>query len=307
MAAITASMVGELRAKTDAPMMECKKALTEADGNMEKAEELLRIKLGNKAGKASSRITAEGVVAAYAAGDAGAMIEVNCETDFVSKNDSFLALVNAAAKLIAEKNPADIAALGALPYEQDGFGPTLEDVRKGLIGKIGENMTFRRFKHFAGNGKLASYLHGTRIGVMVEFEGDDTAAKDVAMHIAAMKPVSIAASDVPAELIEKERAIAAGKAEEDRKAAEAEGKKPQPADIVAKRIEGGVQKFLKEVSLHNQPFVKNDKQTVEQMLKAANTTIKGFTLYVVGEGIEKKVDDFAAEVAAQVAAAKAAA
>ncbi|MBB3637824.1 MULTISPECIES: translation elongation factor Ts [Variovorax] len=307
MAAITASMVGELRAKTDAPMMECKKALTEADGNMEKAEELLRIKLGNKAGKASSRITAEGVVAAYAAGDAGAMIEVNCETDFVSKNDSFLALVNAAAKLIAEKNPADIAALGALPYEQDGFGPTLEDVRKGLIGKIGENMTFRRFKRFAGNGKLASYLHGTRIGVMVEFEGDDTAAKDVAMHIAAMKPVSIAASDVPAELIEKERAIAAGKAEEDRKAAEAEGKKPQPADIVAKRIEGGVQKFLKEVSLHNQPFVKNDKQTVEQMLKAANTTIKGFTLYVVGEGIEKKVDDFAAEVAAQVAAAKAAA
>ena len=307
MAAITASMVGELRAKTDAPMMECKKALTEADGNMEKAEELLRIKLGNKAGKASSRITAEGVVAAYVGGDAGAMIEVNCETDFVSKNDSFLALVNAAAKLIAEKNPADIAALGALAYEQDGFGPTLEDVRKGLIGKIGENMTFRRFKRFAGNGKLASYLHGTRIGVMVEFEGDDTAAKDVAMHIAAMKPVSIAASDVPAELIEKERAIAAGKAEEDRKAAEAEGKKPQPADIVAKRIEGGVQKFLKEVSLHNQPFVKNDKQTVEQMLKAANTTIKGFTLYVVGEGIEKKVDDFAAEVAAQVAAAKAAA
>ncbi|BEP42295.1 MULTISPECIES: translation elongation factor Ts [Variovorax] len=307
MAAITASMVGELRAKTDAPMMECKKALTEADGNMEKAEELLRIKLGNKAGKASSRITAEGVVAAYVGGDAGAMIEVNCETDFVSKNDSFLALVNAAAKLIAEKNPADIAALGALAYEQDGFGPTLEDVRKGLIGKIGENMTFRRFKRFAGNGKLASYLHGTRIGVMVEFEGDDTAAKDVAMHIAAMKPVSVAASDVPAELIEKERAVAAGKAEEDRKTAEAEGKKPQPADIVAKRIEGGVQKFLKEVSLHNQPFVKNDKQTVEQMLKAVNTTIKGFTLYVVGEGIEKKVDDFAAEVAAQVAAAKAAA
>ena len=307
MAAITASMVGELRAKTDAPMMECKKALTEADGNMEKAEELLRIKLGNKAGKASSRITAEGVVAAYVAGDTGAMIEVNCETDFVSKNDSFLALVNAAAKLIAEKNPADIAALGALAYEQDGFGPTLEDVRKGLIGKIGENMSFRRFKRFAGNGKLASYLHGTRIGVMVEFEGDDAAAKDVAMHIAAMKPVSVAASDVPAELIEKERAVAAGKAEEDRKTAEAEGKKPQPADIVAKRIEGGVQKFLKEVSLHNQPFVKNDKQTVEQMLKAVNTTIKGFTLYVVGEGIEKKVDDFAAEVAAQVAAAKAAA
>jgi elongation factor Ts len=307
MATITASMVGELRAKTDAPMMECKKALTEADGNMEKAEELLRIKLGNKAGKASSRITAEGVVAAYVEGDVGAMVEINCETDFVSKNDSFLALVNAAAMLVAKHNPADLAALAALPYEQDSFGPTLEDVRKGLIGKIGENMSFRRFKRFAGNGKLASYLHGTRIGVMVEFEGDDTAAKDVAMHVAAMKPVSIASSDVPAELIEKERAVAAGKAEEDRKVAEAAGKQPQPADIVAKRIEGGVQKYLKEVSLHNQPFVKNDKQTVEQMLKAANTSIKSFTLYVVGEGIEKKVDDFAAEVAAQVAAAKAAA
>ena len=307
MAAITASMVGELRAKTDAPMMECKKALTEANGDMDKAEELLRVKLGNKAGKAASRITAEGVVTAFVDGDAGAMIEINCETDFVTKNDSFLAMANAAAMLVAKNNPADIAALGALPYEQDGFGPTLEDVRKGLIGKIGENMSFRRFKHFAGNGKLASYLHGTRIGVMVEFEGDDTSAKDVAMHIAAMKPVAIQASDVPVELIEKERAVAAGKAAEDRKVAEAEGKKPQPDDIVAKRIEGGVQKYLKEVSLHNQPFVKNDKQTVEQMLKAADTSIKGFTLYVVGEGIEKKVDDFAAEVAAQVAAAKAAA
>jgi elongation factor Ts len=274
MAAITASMVGELRAKTDAPMMECKKALTEADGNMEKAEELLRIKLGNKAGKASGRITAEGVVTAFVDGDAGAMIEINCETDFVTKNDSFLALANAAAMLVAKNNPADLTALGALPYEQDGFGPTLEDVRKGL---------------------------------MVEFDGDDAAAKDVAMHIAAMKPVAISSGDVPADLIEKERAVAAGKAEEDRKTAEAEGKKPQPAEIVAKRIEGGVQKYLKEVSLHNQPFVKNDKQTVEQMLKAVNTTIKGFTLYVVGEGIEKKVDDFAAEVAAQVAAAKAAA
>ncbi len=307
MVAITASMVGELRAKTDAPMMECKKALTEADGNMEKAEELLRIKLGNKAGKASSRITAEGVVAAYVDDAAGAMIEINCETDFVTKNDSFLALANAAAKLVAQNNPADIAALGALAYEQDGFGPTLEDVRKGLVGKIGENMSFRRFKRFAGNGKLASYLHGTRIGVVVEFEGDDAAAKDVAMHIAAMKPVSVAAVGRAGRADREGTRRGAGKAEEDRKTAEAEGKKPQPADIVAKRIEGGVQKFLKEVSLHNQPFVKNDKQTVEQMLKAVNTTVKGFTLYVVGEGIEKKVDDFAAEVAAQVAAAKAAA
>ena len=305
MAQITASMVGELRAKTDAPMMECKKALTEADGNMDKAEELLRIKLGNKAGKASGRITAEGVVTAYVEGNVGGMIEINCETDFVTKNDSFLALANAAAMLVAKHNPADVAALSALAYEQDSFGPTLEDVRKGLIGKIGENMSFRRFKHFTGNGQLASYLHGTRIGVMVEFEGDETAAKDVAMHIAAMKPVAVSSADVPNDLIEKERAVAAGKAEEDRKVAEAAGKPAQPADIVAKRIEGGVQKFLKEVSLFNQSFVKNDKQTVEQMLKEKATTVKSFTLYVVGEGIEKKVDDFAAEVAAQVAAAKA--
>ncbi|MBN8746661.1 MAG: elongation factor Ts [Variovorax sp.] len=307
MAAITASMVAELRAKTDAPMMECKKALTEAEGNMEKAEEILRVKLGNKAGKAAARVTAEGVVAAYLDGKTGAMVEVNSETDFVSKNDSFIAMAQAAAELVAKHNPADLAALGALPYSQDSFGPTLEDVRKGLIGKIGENMSFRRFKRFASDAKLASYLHGTRIGVVVEFEGDDTAAKDVAMHVAAMKPVALTSADVPAELIEKERSVAAGKAEEDRKTAEAAGKQPQPAAIVAKRIEGGVQKFLKEVSLHNQAFVKNDKQTVEQMLKEKGTTIKGFTLFVVGEGIEKKVDDFAAEVAAQVAAAKAAA
>jgi elongation factor Ts len=304
MAAITASMVGELRAKTDAPMMECKKALTEADGNMEKAEELLRIKLGNKAGKASTRVTAEGVVAAYVDGTVGGMIEINCETDFVTKNDSFLAMARAAAELVAKNNPADVAALGALPYEQDGFGPTLEDVRKGLIGKIGENMSFRRFKHFGSGARLASYLHGTRIGVLVEFEGDDTAAKDVAMHIAAMKPVALSTADVSADLIEKERAVAAGKADEDRKVAEAAGKAVQSAEIVAKRVEGAVQKFLKEVSLYNQAFVKNDKQTVEAMLKAANTSIKGFTMFIVGEGIEKKVDDFAAEVAAQVAAAK---
>lgn len=307
MAAITASMVAELRAKTDAPMMECKKALTEAEGNMDKAEELLRVKLGSKAGKAASRVTAEGVVASAINGTTGALVEVNCETDFVTKNDSFIALVQAAAKLVAANNPADVAALGALPYEQDGFGPTLEDVRKGLIGKIGENMSFRRFKYFAGANKLASYLHGTRIGVVVEFDGDEATAKDVAMHIAAMKPVALTSADVPAELIEKERSVAAAKAEEDKKAAEAAGKPVQSDEIVAKRIEGGVQKYLKEVSLFNQPFVKNDKQTVEQMLKAAGTTVKGFTLYVVGEGIEKKVDDFAAEVAAQVAAAKAAA
>jgi elongation factor Ts len=296
MPAITASMVAELRAKTDAPMMECKRALTEADGDMGRAEEILRVKLGSKAGKAASRITAEGVVAASVSGSTGALIEINCETDFVSKNDAFLAFAKAAAALVAEKNPADIAALSALPYSQDGFGPALEDVRKGLIGKIGENMAIRRFKRYAGGGKLAHYLHGTRIGVVVEFDGSDVAAKDVAMHVAAMKPAALSQADVPSDMVDKERRIAAEKAAESGK----------PADIVAKMVEGAVQKFLKEVSLLNQVFVKaaDGKQTVEQMLKATGTTVKGFTLYVVGEGIEKKTDDFAAEVAAQVAAAK---
>jgi elongation factor Ts len=294
--AITASMVAELRAKTDAPMMECKKALTEANGDMAKAEEILRVKLGTKAGKAASRITAEGAVASFIDGNTGALVEVNCETDFVTKNDSFLAMARAAAELVAKHDPADLEALGALPYSQDGFGPTLEDVRKGLIGKIGENMTFRRFKRYSGGGQLVSYLHGTRIGVMVEFEGDAVAARDVAMHIAAMKPVALSVADVPAELVARERAVAEAKAAESGK----------PADIVAKMVEGSVQKFLKEVSLLDQAFVKaaDGKQTVGQYLKASGTTVKGFTLYVVGEGIEKKTDDFAAEVAAQVAAAK---
>jgi elongation factor Ts len=305
MALITASMVAELRAKTDAPMMECKKALTEAEGNFDKAEEILRVKLGNKAGKAASRITAEGVVAVHREGDVGALVEVNCETDFVTKNDSFLAFTQAVAQGIVKHNPADLAAVGGMPLSLDGFGPTVEDVRKGLIGKIGENMSVRRFKHFSGT-QLATYLHGTRIGVVVEFEGDEAAAKDVAMHVAAMKPVSLSSADVPAELVAKERSVAAAKAAEDASKAQAEGKPVQSAEIVAKRIEGGVQKYLKEVSLHNQNFVKNDKQTVEQMLKESSTTVKSFTLYVVGEGIEKKVDDFAAEVAAQIAAAKAA-
>ncbi|CAN7233912.1 translation elongation factor Ts [Polaromonas sp. LjRoot131] len=301
--AITASMVAELRAKTDAPMMECKKALTEAEGNFEKAEEILRVKLGSKAGKAASRVTAEGVVAAHREGDVGALVEINCETDFVTKNDSFLAFTKAVVEGIVKNNPADVEAVGAMPLSLDGFGPTVEDVRKGLIGKIGENMSVRRFKRFSGS-KLASYLHGTRIGVVVEFEGDEAAAKDVAMHVAAMKPVSLSSAEVPAELVAKERSVAAAKAAEDAAKAQAEGKPVQSAEIVAKRIEGGVQKYLKEVSLYNQTFVKNDKQTVEQMLKEKATTIKSFTLYVVGEGIEKKVDDFAAEVAAQVAAAK---
>ncbi len=291
MAAITAAMVGELRAKTDAPMMECKRALTEADGDMERAEEILRVKLGSKASKAASRITAEGVVAAHIAGKVGALVEVNCETDFVTKNDDFLKLAADIAKLIVDHNPADLAALGALPME----GTTVEAQRAALVGRIGENMSIRRFKRFETHAKLTSYLHGTRIGVMVEFDAaDEQVGKDVAMHIAAMKPVALSSDDVPADLIEKERSVAHLKAVESGK----------PADIAAKMVEGSVQKYLKEVSLFNQQFVKNDKQTIEQMLKASNASIKAFTMFVVGEGIEKKQDDFAAEVAAQVAAAK---
>jgi len=296
MAAITASMVAELRAKTDAPMMECKKALTEADGNMDKAEEILRVKLGNKAGKAASRITAEGVVASFIEGNTGGLVEVNCETDFVSKNDLFLAFCNAVAQLVVQNNPADVAALAELPLSMEGFGPTVEEVRKGLIGKIGENMTIRRFKRYSGGGQLAAYLHGVRIGVMVEFDGDALAAKDSAMHIAAMKPVALSGADVPADLIAKERSVAEQKAAESGK----------PADIVARMVEGSVQKYLKEVSLLDQVFVKaaDGKQTVGAYLKSTHTTVKGFTMFIVGEGIEKKVEDFAAEVAAAQAAAQ---
>jgi len=300
MAAITASMVGELRAKTDAPMMECKRALTEAEGDMDRAEELLRVKLGSKASKAASRVTSEGIVAVHIDGGAGAMIELNCETDFVAKNDDFLQFGNALARLIATRDPADVAALSALEVD----GVTVEARRTELIGKIGENLSIRRFKRFAGDAKLVNYLHGTRIGVVVEYQGDNVAAKDVAMHVAAMKPVALSSADVPAELIEKERKVASLKAAEDADKARAEGKPVQSAEILARRIEGSVQKYLKEVSLYNQAFVKNDKQTVEQMLKATGTTIVAFTLYIVGEGIAKRTDDFAAEVAAQVAAAK---
>lgn len=291
MAVITAAMVGELRAKTDAPMMECKKALTEAEGDMVRAEEILRVKLGSKASKAASRITAEGVVASHIAGGVGALVEINCETDFVSKNDDFLKFSADIAKLVTDHNPADVAALSSLGL----YGKTVEEVRTELIGRIGENLAIRRFQRFQTTGKLTSYLHGTRIGVMVEFDGaNEQVGKDVAMHIAAMKPVALSSDQVPAELIEKERSVARLKAEESGK----------PADIATKMVEGSVQKYLKEVSLFDQTFVKNDKQTVQQMLKEANTSIKSFVMFVVGEGIEKKQDDFAAEVAAQVAAAK---
>ena len=291
MAAITASMVAELRAKTDAPMMECKKALTEAEGDMERAEELLRVKLGNKASKAASRVTAEGIITAHIEGGVGSIVELNCETDFVGKNDDFLAFGKTVAEIVAKSNPADVAALGALPLDSS----TVDAVRLALVGKIGENVSIRRFVRFESANKVASYLHGTRIGVLVEFTGaDEQVGKDVAMHVAAMKPVSLSSDDVPAELIAKERSIAEQKAAESGK----------PAEIVAKMVDGSVQKYLKEVSLLNQTFVKNDKQTIEQMLKAAGASVQKFALFVVGEGIEKRTDDFAAEVAAQVAAAK---
>lgn len=292
MADITAAMVKELRGKTDAPMMECKKALTEANGDMDKAEELLRVKLGSKASKASSRVTAEGLVGIYinSEGNLGSIIEVNCETDFVAKNDDFIQFVNDTAKLVAEQNPADVAALSDLAYA----GGTVESVRTALIGKIGENMSVRRFQRVQAQGRLASYVHGGKIGVLVDYTGsDEQVGKDVAMHIAATKPKALSQDGVPAEEIEKERSVAEAKAAESGK----------PAEIVTKMVEGSINKFLKEVTLLSQPFVKDDKQTVEAMLKANNASVSSFQLFIVGEGIEKKSNDFAAEVAAQAAAA----
>lgn len=300
MAEITAGMVRELREKTDAPMMECKKALTEAGGEMDKAEEILRVKLGNKASKAASRIAAEGVVAIHISADGklGAIIEVNCETDFVAKNEDFLAYSADLAKLVAESNPADVAALSGLAMD----GTNVEERRKTLVGKIGENVSIRRFARTAAKGKLANYVHGgAKIGVLVDLVGgDEVLGRDIAMHIAASKPKALDASGVSAEAIETERRVATEKAAEDA----AKSGKTIPPEIMAKRVEGSVQKFLKEVTLLGQLFVKNDKQTIEQLLKASNASVGGFVLYVVGEGIEKKKDDFAAEVMAQVGQAQ---
>jgi elongation factor Ts len=294
MAAITAGMVKELREKTDAPMMECKKALTEADGDLAKAEEILRVKLGNKASKASSRVTAEGVVATYISADGklAAMVELNCETDFVAKNDDFLSLGASLAEMVATKNPADVAALSALEIG----GKTVEAVRSELVGKIGENMSIRRFARIDAKGAVSSYIHGgAKIGVLIDVVGGpEDLGRDLAMHIAASKPKALSAEQVPVELIETERRIAAEKAAESGK----------PAEIVEKMVQGTVNKFLKEVTLLGQPFVKDDKQTVEALLKSQGASVGSFVLYIVGEGIEKKVDDFAAEVAAQAAAAK---
>jgi len=289
MAEITAGIVKQLREKTDAPMMECKKALTEADGDLGRAEEILRVRLGNRASKAASRVAAEGVVATFLDPGAklGAIVEVNCETDFVAKNEDFVRFARALAELVASRNPADVAALSSLPLE----GGSVEQVRAALVGRIGENLSIRRFARLEAKGKLASYVHGgSKIGVLVDVVGGDQAlAKDLAMHIAASKPVALSSEQVPAELIRKERDIAAQKAAESGK----------PANIVDKMVEGSVQKFLKEVALLGQPFVKDDKRSVEQLLKAAGAQIASFVLYVVGEGIAKAHGDFAAEVAAQ--------
>ena len=283
MAAITAAMVKELRVKTDAPMMECKKALTEADGDMAKAEEILRVKLGNKATKAAARIAAEGVVAVYLSDDRklGAILEVNSETDFVAKNPEFLQMAADAVRAVAEQNPADIEALAACKIGD----ATLEEVRKGLVGKIGENMTFRRFTRVEAKGELNSYIHGSKIGVIVDVIGGNAElSHDVAMHIAAAKPKALDETGVDQAQIEAERRIAIEKAREAGK----------PEAMLERIAEGTVKKF-----------VKDDKKSVGELVKAAGAQIGGYTLFVVGEGIEKRVDDFAAEVAAQVAAAKA--
>jgi elongation factor Ts len=294
MADISASTVMELRQRTGLGMMECKKALTESGGDLARAEELLRIKSGAKASKAAGRVAAEGIVGAYLAPDArtGAMVEVNCETDFVSRNQDFIAYAKKLAQLVAENNPADVAALSALPLD----GGTVESVRQVLVQKIGENMSIRRFVRFSTPARLVQYLHGGgRVGVTVEIEGaDEQVGKDIALHIAAtaapgnVRPVCVSRSEVPTDLIERERAIFAAQAADSGK----------PPEIVAKMVEGRINKFLAEVTLHGQPFVKDLDQTVEKYLKAKGGHVKSFALYVVGEGIEKKKDDFAAEVAA---------
>ena len=286
MAVITAAMVKELRVKTDAPMMECKKALTEADGNMEQAEEILRVKLGNKATKAASRITADGVVAIYIdePGKIGAIVELNSETDFVAKNADFIAFANDIAKLVAENKPADVAALSALPLN----GSTVDEVRKGLIGKIGENISIRRFQIIEGKGKLSTYIHGgAKIGVIVDVVGGNDEA--------ASKPKALDKDGVDQNLIETERRVAIEKARENGK----------PEHLIEKIAEGSVNKFLKEVTLLSQPFVKDDSKSVGELLKSNGATVSAFALFVVGEGLEKRNDDFAAEVAAQAAAARA--
>lgn len=292
MAEITAAMVKELRELTGLGMMECKKALTETDGDLKKAEDLLRIKSGAKASKAASRVAAEGVIGAYLSPDAklGALVEVNCETDFVAKNEDFLAFAKALAETVAKENPADVDALSKL----EAGGENIEIRRQALVQKIGENIAIRRFVRMQTDAKLAQYLHGVKIGVLVELEGDDDLGKDLAMHIAFAKPQYLSKDQVAPEVIEREREVLAARAAESGK----------PAEIVNKMVEGGLNKFLAEITLLGQPFVKDDKQTVEKVLASRKAKLRNYKFFVVGEGIEKKVTDFAAEVAAQAGVSK---
>ncbi len=292
MADITATLVRDLRERTGLGMMECKKALEESQGDLAKAEELLRIKSGAKASKAASRVAAEGVVGAFLSPDnkLGALVELNCETDFVAKNVDFLEFSKRLAELVATENPADVSALSTLRID----GKTVEEVRQALVQRIGENLTIRRFFRVQTDAKIAQYLHGVKIGVMVEFEGDESVGKDIAMHVAFAKPQFLYKTDVAADVIAKERSILEARAAESGK----------PADIVAKMVDGGIAKFLGEIALMGQPFVKDDKLTVEKLLASRKSRVRGYRFFVVGEGIEKKTTDFAAEVMAQAGIAK---
>ena len=288
MAEISAALVKELRELTGLGMMECKKALTEANGDLKKAEELLHIKSGAKASKAAGRVAAEGVIGAYLSPDAkrGSLVDLNCETDFVAKNDDFVAYAQALAEIVATKNPADVAALVAYPG--------VETQRQAMVQKIGENITIRRFSQIYvredSPAKLSQYVHSGRIGVLVEYEGADDVGKDVAMHISFSRPAYLSKSEVPAETVERERGILAARAAESGK----------PAEIVAKMVDGGLNKFLAESTLLGQPFIKDDKQSIEKMLESKKTKLLGYRFLVVGEGIEKKSSDFAAEVMSMV-------
>lgn len=292
MAEISAGLVKELRELTGLGMMECKKALAEADGSLEKAEELLRIRSGAKASKAAGRIAAEGIIGAHLSADGkrGALVEVNCETDFVAKNEDFLAFASALAEAVTRASPADVAALSGLTID----GETVETRRQALVQKIGENIGIRRFRRMETATRLALYVHNNRIGVLVDYEGPEDVGKDVAMHVAFAKPQHLRKTDVPAEAIERERQILAARAKESGK----------PAEIVGKMVEGGINKYLGEITLLGQPFIKDDKQTIEKMLAARKAALHGFAFLVVGEGLEKRATDFAAEVMAQAAAAR---
>jgi elongation factor Ts len=292
MAEISAGLVKELRELTGLGMMECKKALAEAGGDLRKAEELLRIKSGAKASKAASRVAAEGVIGAWLAADGkiGALVELNSETDFVAKNEDFVAFSQTLAEIVATRNPKDLAELASLQLP----GGSIESRRQQLVQKIGENISIRRFRRMQAADALALYVHGTRIGVLVDFAGPEEVGKDVAMHIAFAKPKHMRRGEVPEELVLQERKIHEARAKESGK----------PAEIVAKMVEGALNKFLGEITLLGQPFVKDDKQTVEKMLASRKAKVNGYAFFVVGEGIEKKSGDFAAEVLAQAGMAR---